>query len=237
LQLVFLAINLIAVFGFTVLSPMILAQTGNDEILLGSVRSAMGFGGVIGGLLMSVWGGPKRRVHGVLLGMALSCLLGMLVLGLGNGLAIWVVGAFFSSFFIPIINGSNQAIWQAKVAPDVQGRVFATRRLIAQISVPVAMLLSGPLADHVFEPAMMAEGSLGRMAAIRGIFGGLVGTGSGAGMALMFVITGVLGTLVGLGGYAFPVIRNAEDILPDYDATTGPSAPATPVAAGSDSEQ
>lgn len=99
------------------------------------------------------------------------------------------------------------------------------------------MLLSGPLADHVFEPAMMAEGSLGRMAAIRGIFGGLVGTGSGAGMALMFVITGVLGTLVGLGGYAFPVVRNAEDILPDHDATTGPSAPATPVAAGSDSEQ
>ncbi len=225
LQLVFLAINLIAIFGFTVLSPMILAQTDNDEILLGSVRSAMGFGGVIGGLLLSVWGGPKRRVHGVLLGMALSCLLGMLVLGLGNGLAIWIVGAFFSSFFIPIINGSNQAIWQAKVAPDVQGRVFATRRLIAQISAPVAMLLSGPLADHVFEPAMMAEGSLA------GIFGKLVGTGSGAGMALMFVITGVLGTLVGLGGYAFPVVRNAEDILPDHDAAAGLSA------AGSDSEQ
>ncbi|MFQ6101621.1 MAG: MFS transporter [Anaerolineae bacterium] len=218
LQLVFLAVNLTASFGFTVLAPMLLARTGNDEIVLGSVRSAMGLGGVIGSLLLSVWGGPKRRVHGILIGMTLSCLLGMLVLGLGNGLAMWAVGAFFSSFFIPIINGSNQAIWQAKVAPDVQGRVFATRRLIAQISAPLATLLAGPLADHVFEPAMVPGSGLS------GIFDGLVGTGPGAGMALMFVIAGFLGTLVGLGGYAFPAVRDVEEILPDHDAAAMPSA-------------
>jgi DHA3 family macrolide efflux protein-like MFS transporter len=212
LQLVFLAINLVIVFSGTVLAPRVLAQTGNDEMVLGSVQSAMGVGGVVGGLLLSVWGGPKRRVHGVLLGMAASSLLGPLVLGLGTGPTMWVVGAFFSLFFIPIINGSNQAIWQAKVAPDVQGRVFATRRLIAQISAPVAMLLAGPMADHLFEPAMAASGPL------TDIFGGLVGTGPGAGMALMFVITGILGMLVGLGGYTFRAVRNAEDILRDHDA-------------------
>jgi DHA3 family macrolide efflux protein-like MFS transporter len=218
LQLVFLAVNLIASFGFTVLAPMVLARTGNDEMVLGSVRSVMGLGGVIGSLLLSVWGGPKRRVHGILIGMTLSCLLGMLVLGLGNGLAIWAVGAFFSSFFVPIINGSNQAIWQAKVAPDVQGRVFATRRLIAQISGPVAILLAGPLADYVFEPAM-ATGS-----GLSGIFGGLVGTGPGAGMALMFVIAGAVGTLIGLGGYVFPAVRDAEVILPDHDTAVAHAA-------------
>jgi hypothetical protein len=123
--------------------------------------------------------------------------------------------------FLPIINGSNQAIWQAKVAPDVQGRVFATRLLIAQISIPLAMVLTGPLADWVFEPAMMSGGSLSA------VFGWLLGTGPGAGMALMFVITGILGALVGLVAYMIPVIRNAEDILPDYGVAGPQSAEET----------
>jgi DHA3 family macrolide efflux protein-like MFS transporter len=217
LQLVFLGSNLTASFAFAVLAPMILAQTGNDQVTLGVVQSVLGIGGVVGGLLLSVWGGPKRRVHGVLLGMTLSSLLGELVLGLGNGPLIWGIGAFFSSFFIPIINGSNQAIWQAKVAPDVQGRVFAARRLIAQLSWPIATLLAGPMADHLFEPAMAVGGIWGDT------FGGLVGIGAGAGMSLMFVTTGLLGVFVGLGGYAFPAIRNAEQILPDHDAIFEPS--------------
>jgi DHA3 family macrolide efflux protein-like MFS transporter len=217
LQLVFLAINLTASFSFAVLAPMILAQTSNNEVMLGTVQSVLGVGGVVGGLLLSVWGGPKRRIHGVLLGMALSSLLGGLVLGLGSSLLIWGIGAFFSSFFIPIINGSNQAIWQAKVAPDVQGRVFAARRLIAQVSWPLATLLAGPMADYVFEPAMTAGGPLSDL------FGGLVGTGPGSGMSLMFVITGILGVLVGLGGYAVPAVRDAERILPDHDTLPEPA--------------
>jgi hypothetical protein len=171
----------------------------------------MGVGGVVGGVLLSLWGGPKRRVHGVLLGMAASSLLGPLLLGLGATPPVWAVGAFFSLFFLPIINGSNQAIWQAKVAPDVQGRVFATRRLIAQISAPLAMLLAGPKADHQFEPAKAPGGTLA------GAFSGWVGAGPGAGMALMLVITGLLGTIIGLGAYTIPIVRDAEDLLPDYD--------------------
>jgi hypothetical protein len=138
--------------------------------------------------------------------------------GLGRDVYVWALATFLGVFFLPIANGSSQAIWQAKVAPDVQGRVFATRLLIAQISVPLSMLLAGPLADFVFKPAMMANGSLAP------VFGMLVGTGAGAGMALMLVITGFLGVLGGLMGYAFPAIRNAETILPDHDATK-PAAP------------
>lgn len=211
LQLVFLAINLTSSIGIVVLAPMILERSGNNEVLLGSVRSIMGAGGLVGGLLLSLWGGPKRRIHGVLLGMALSSLLGDLVLGLGGGLVAWAIGAFFGAFFIPFINGSNQAIWQAKVAPNVQGRVFATRRLIAQLSWPLATLVAGPLADHIFEPAMMPNNGLSVL------FGGLVGTGPGAGMSLMFVISGLLGMVLALAGYAVPAVRDVEDILPDYD--------------------
>jgi len=213
LQLVFLALNLTSTLAIAVFAPMILARTGSNEIVFGSVQSLGAIGGVVGGVVMGAWGGPKRRVHGVLTGMILVSLLGEFLLGLGRSLLVWAVASFFMQFFIPIINGSNQAIWQSKVAPDVQGRVFATRRLIAWLVMPLSRLAAGPLADFVFEPAMMPEGSLA------GLFGRLVGTGPGAGMSLMFVIVGLLGALVALGGYAFRVVRDAEDILPDYDMT------------------
>lgn len=212
LQLTFFFINLTGTLGGILLAPMILARTNNNELIFGTVQSVAGIGGLIGGLLLSTWGGPKRRVHGVLLGMFASSLLGQVLMGVGQTVPIWLIAAFFLSFFIPVLNGSNQAIWQAKVPPDIQGRVFSVRRLIAQVTAPIAMLMAGPLADVVFEPAMRADGVLAPL------FGWMVGTGPGAGMALIFVITGIGGMIIGLGGYLFPVIRNAEDILPDHDA-------------------
>jgi len=211
LQMVFFFINITATFGFTVMAAMILARTHNDTVILGSVQSAGAVGGVVGGLLLSTWGGPKRRIHGVLLGMIGVSIFSSIMLGFGRGLTVWAIGMFVGSFFLPILNGSNQAIWQAKVAPDLQGRVFSVRRLIAQIAAPVSMLLAGPLADYVFEPAMMENGSLAPM------FGNMLGTGPGAGMALMFVISGILGIFVGLGGYLFPVIRDVEVRQLDHD--------------------
>lgn len=211
LQLVFLVLNLTLTIAIAVFAPMILARTNSNEIIFGSVQSAGAIGGVVGGAVMGAWGGPKRRVHGVLTGMIFSGLLGFTLMGLGQGLLIWAVASFFSQFFIPIINGSNQAIWQAKVAPDVQGRVFATRRLIAWLVTPLSRLAAGPLADFVFEPAMMPSGGLADL------FGWMVGTGPGAGMGLMFVLMGVLGALSGLAGYGFRAIRDAEDILPDHE--------------------
>jgi DHA3 family macrolide efflux protein-like MFS transporter len=220
LQSVFFAVNFVATFGFTVLAAMILARTGSNEIIWASVQAAFGIGGVVGGLVMTAWGGPKRRVHGVLLGMASAGVLGYLPLGLGQSLPLWATGAFFTMFFIPILNGSNQALWQAKVPPDIQGKVFAARRMIAQISAPIAMLIAGPLADRVFEPAMRTTSALSR------VFGPIVGTGPGAGMGLMFVFVAILSACVGLGGYLFRAVRNAEDLLPDHDAAPPASAAA-----------
>jgi hypothetical protein len=106
----------------------------------------------------------------------------------------------------------------------VQGRVFATRRMIAQISFPLALLFAGPLADQVFEPAMSSDGLLAT------IFGPLVGTGAGAGMSLMVLLSGLFGIAVGLIGYSIPAVRNVEDILPDFDAAPAatPAAEAEP---------
>jgi MFS family permease len=217
LLLIFFCVNLLAPFAFTLLSPMVLARTGDNATDLGLVQSALGVGGLAGGILLSVWGGPKRRIHGILLGLTFVTM-GMLLIGVGQTLVFWAPAAFFTVFFVPIINGSSQAIWQSKVAPDVQGRVFAARHMIAQLGSPVAMLLAGFLADNVFEPLMAQGGSGVEM------FGWLVGSGPGAGMSLLFVIAGALGMLVGLGGYAFPVVRNVEDQLPDHVAEAPASA-------------
>lgn len=220
LQMMFFVSNLIGAFGFTVLAAMILARTNDNTVILGSVQSAGAFGGALGGLLLSTWGGPKKRIHGVLLGFISLSLFSTVLMGLGRSLPIWATASFLGAAAIPILNGSNQAIWQAKVQPDVQGRVFSVRRLIAQITIPIAMLLGGPLADYVFEPAMNPGGALAP------VFGPLLGTGPGSGMALMFVITGILGVLVGAAGYFFPLVRDVEDLLPDHDESA--SVPAAP---------
>ena len=220
LQLVFFAINLTATLSMTLVAPMVLARTGDSSLMLGSVQMLFGIGGVAGGAIITGWGGPKRRVHGVLLGMILGSLLGQIPLGFGGGLIYWGFGAFCSMLFIPLINGSNQAIWQVKVPPDIQGKVFATRRLIAQISAPIAMIIGGRLADVVFEPAMSRGGSFAQFVAP------LVGSGPGSGMGVMFVLTGLLGAAVGLGGYLFPSVRKAEDLLPDHDAPSPSTGPA-----------
>src|SRR3990172_4785526 len=186
LQSIFMLGNFFVSIPFAILAPLILASTSNNKLIFASVTSAGAIGAVIGGLAMSAWGGPKRLVHGVLAGWAISSLLGTVLMGLGRSLPVWVAASFCGAFFIPIINGSNQAIWQKKVAPDLQGRVFSIRRVIAWFVTPVAMLIAGPLADFVFEPGMRSGGG---MAAL---FAGLVGSAPGSGMGLVFIFGGLL---------------------------------------------
>lgn len=217
LQLVFLFGNFFATLGFTVVAPMILARTGNSEISLGSVQSAGAVGGVVGALLMSAWGGPKKRVHGVLGGWAFAGLFGLALMGLGRAVPIWAAASFLEALVIPVLNGSNQAIWQAKVAPDVQGRVFSIRRVIAWMVNPLATLVAGPLADVVMEPSMQSQG------VVYNLFQTIVGSGPGAGMSVMIFLAGLLAAAVGLSGYAFKAVREAENLLPDHVPTPAPA--------------
>ncbi len=220
LQLVFTAGNLLSTIGFTLATPMILARTANDAVTLGSVMSLGGLGAVAGGLLMSVWGGPKRKVQGVLLGWAGSFILGQALFGFGRGFFIWAAAIFAATFLGSAINPCNQAIWQSKVPPDVQGRVFSVRALIAQVAGPLGQLMAGPLADKVFEPAMQAGGSLAPA------LGGIFGTGPGAGMAVLLAVTGVLGMILALVPFFIPAVRDVETIVPDFDAQVEPATEA-----------
>jgi hypothetical protein len=220
LTCVMFAFTMAESLGYPLISPMILARTGNDELVLGPVQSVLGLGGVLGGVFISVWGGPKRRIHVILIGLILTGLLGDALMGLGRTLPLWIAAAFFLEVFIPTIIGANQSIWQSKVPPELQGRVFAARGLIATIAEPISKALAGVLADHVLEPGMMPGGALA------GVFGGLVGTGEGAGMALLLVLCGAASALASVAGYAFGAVREVENTLPDHDGNVKVSASA-----------
>jgi hypothetical protein len=210
LLMIFMVGNLFSGVQFTLLPPMILSRTGNDSVILGSVQSAGALGALIGGVLMSVWGGFKRQIHGVLLGWILASI-PLIFLGIGRDVSVWIPAMLIGTLFFPLVNSSSQAIWQAKVAPDLQGRVFSSRRLIAWVTMPITPVIAGLLADYVMEPAMMTSNSFSQT------FSGLVGTGPGAGMGLLTIFCCLVCVLVGLSGYFIPVIRDLEDILPDHD--------------------
>jgi MFS transporter, DHA3 family, macrolide efflux protein len=210
LQLIFFAGNLFAGIAFTLVAPMILSRTGNDSLVFGTVQTVGAIAGVIGGVIMSAWGGFKRRVHGVLLGWAIGGL-GLAISGLVGGVLVWTIGMSLAALTSSLVNSSNQAIWQAKVAPDVQGRVFSARRLIAWFANPISPIIAGTLADYVFEPPMRITSTLSKT------FDWLVGTGPGAGMGLLLFISGTLCVIAGMSGYFIPAIFKAETLLPDHD--------------------
>jgi MFS family permease len=204
---IYTGINLFAALTYyAILPPMILARTGRDTIALASVQSALGAGAVAGGVLMGLWGGPRRKIHGVLAGAAISFLAGDLLFALGRTLPVWIGAALVGSFFIPIILASDLSIWQSKVPPSLQGRVFSIRSAVRMSMMPLGYLLGGLFADGWFEPAMMPGGSLSTS------FGWLVGVGPGAGMAVMFLLTAVAGTLMSLAGYLSRTVREVESV-------------------------
>jgi len=211
LLLIFAGINLIAALTyFAILPVLILARTGSDELALATVQGALGIGGVVGSIVVGVWGVPKRRIHGCLLGAAISFVLGDFLMGIGRSVPVWAVAAFLAAAFIPLISASQQVIWQSKVSPEVQGRVFAAKSMLQMATFPLGYLLAGPLADRLFEPAM-ASGK-----PVAEALGWLVGTGPGAGIGLMFVATSIMGMAMSLSGYLFDSIRNVERDLPDH---------------------
>lgn len=204
-----IVVNVILMLWVVLLSPMVLARTGNDQIALGMVQAAGGIGAVLGGIVISLLGAPKNNMNRFLLGLGLIGIL-TLPIGFQNTIIAWALAHFLYFALHSIIGAYYHAIWQAKVAPDVQGRVFAVRRLSIGISSMFAPLMIGVLADHWFEPAMNAQNTM--MADLLGWF---VGTDSGSGMAAMFVL-GSIG-LVGLAivGYVVRDLRDVEDILMD----------------------
>jgi MFS transporter, DHA3 family, macrolide efflux protein len=206
LLVVFAFVNFLVNLTFALYTPLILGLTTPD--VLGYLNSAGGLGMLVGTLLMTTWGGPKRRIYGI---FAAETVLGFttFLFGLRLSIPLLAINNFAFMVAMPISNGCSQAIWQTKVAPDIQGRVFAIRRMIAYSIMPLSYALAGPLAEQLFEP-WMAEGG-----ALASRLGPILGVGPGHGIALIFVLAGALYTLGVSVILLHPRIRRLELEIPD----------------------
>ncbi|MEO0828756.1 MAG: MFS transporter, partial [Cyanobacteria bacterium J06642_9] len=179
--------------GGAVYDPMILARTNGSARVLASAGAAAGIGGITGAIALSAWGGPKRRVVGMLAGF-IGAGLSKTVFGLGRSPQVWIPAQLCSSLNFPLLGSSETALWMDNIAPEIQGRVFAANALVVQSVSAIAALLAGPLADRWFEPAMLSGGGLSRLFSLG------FGTGPGAGMALLYVLCALSMTFVGISG-------------------------------------
>ena len=197
----------------TLYRPLILARTGGVEAAVVWVQLLIGVGGTAGALLVSLFGSPKRKVLVVMIGYAIGQVFRGLF-GVNLGIPFLAAIGLLTTFFYAYAGSCSNALWQSKIPPAMQGRVLATRLALAGAVSLVTRLIAGPLSDHVFEPAMQAGAHLAQ------IFGGLVGTGPGAGMGLYMVLSSSVGVLVLLWGYSRRSIRNLDELVPDHEAGT-----------------
>ncbi len=188
--------------------PLVLSYgTATD---MGVIQMAGGAAMLIGGVAIGIWGGPKSRLIWVVIAAIALSGFGYFMTGLRP--STWLIGSaqFVILFFIPISAALSQAVWQKKVAPDIQGRVFAIRAMIAYMIIPLANLAAGPLADKVFEPLLQEGGALSST-----FVGGVVGVGAGRGIAMIFIISAFSLWISSAYAFANPHIRNLEEEIPD----------------------
>jgi DHA3 family macrolide efflux protein-like MFS transporter len=208
LVLLFTGFNFCYAIAGVLVQPLILSFA--DEVTLGILMFCGGAGFFAGSILMSTWGGPKRRVRGILVILAL----GGVVLALhGLSPSPWLIAVVAPLFLVtlPILMGTSMALVQTKVEGEAMGRVIAAVRMAGQAAMPLAYVLAGPLADRVAEPALAPGGALADTA------GALLGTGPGRGIALIFWVVGLLLILLALAGAASKRLRGLEAELPDAD--------------------
>ena len=210
--LIFFTISNFAVCTAEVLfTPLVLSFSSAN--ILGIVLSIGGIGMLISSIIISIFGGAKNRINTIFI---CEMLLGLCIFlaGMKPSVTLITIGGFIAFFSLPIGESSYHAIWQTKVEPDVQGRVFAIRRMFAWSSRPLAYLVAGPLADKIFEPLMAVNGLFAES------IGQFISTGKGRGIGLMFIIMGTFTIMTTIIAYQYSPLRLLEKTLPDGQIET-----------------
>lgn len=205
-------VNFLFAAAMLLYTPYLLART-QSEATMGVLLAITDFGMIVGGIVIGVWGGTRPRIHTIMIGIlasgAMMALVGMAQTPVALGATLVLL-----TLPVPMINAVAMSLMQAKVPPDIQGRVFAVLGQMSMLLMPLAYLLVGPVVDNVFEPAVGAPG-WERVAP-------LVGGEAGAGMGLIMVFAGVLIFIVTALVYAMPRVRRLESERPDYVPETAP---------------
>lgn len=192
----------------TLFQPFMLHHV--DSARMGLMLSLGGIGMVAGGILMGIWGGPRRQIFSVLGGIFVQTLLvGALALA-KPGFWTGTLAAFFYFFAIPFLSGSNQAIWQVLTPAHLQGRMFAFRRATESVATPASLLTAGVLVDFVLKPLLRPDGPLAFLSRV-------VPDGPAAPIAVLLLLVAVLNLLVIAVAFLYRPVRRI-DLEPDPPA-------------------
>jgi hypothetical protein len=167
----------------------------------------MNIGGLLGGLIIGVWGGTRPRIHTIMVGI-MTAGIAFAAFGLVRSPIAMGTAVFIMMIPLPMANALFMSIIQAKVAPDIQGRVFAALTQVSMLLMPISYLITGPLVDQVIAP------QLGLPVWER--YAPLFGTDAGAPSAVVIVVSSLLVAVLSLAVYSLPAIRHMEASMPDY---------------------
>jgi len=198
--MIFLFTNFFGGFSNTLFGPMILAKSNNSSVILGIVQSSFGVGGMLGGLLMTLWGGAKKKIYSLLIGIMLTGF-GSIMLGLSKTPVFMVISVIIIAITMIVSNSSSQAIWQSIVPTDLLGRVFSARRFMAQFIGIIPMAISGPLVDkylsHIFNSTSFLYN--------------LFGKGKGGAISFLAAMGGFLSIIVVIIGFTSATLMKIEN--------------------------
>jgi len=189
-----------SLFGVLV-TPMILGFSGPEG--LGTAITIAGIGLLAGSLLMTAWGGPKRRLSGLLFFELLSAA-AFCLMGARPNLILVAGAAFLAHWTLAFVSSLAEAIWQSQVQHEVQGRIFALKQTAIKAGTLGAYLLAGLLADRFLEPLLRTDGALASS------LGPWFGLGPGRGIAMLFFLIGLLKAVSVVWIYTTPGSRQLD---------------------------
>jgi DHA3 family macrolide efflux protein-like MFS transporter len=162
LMLLATVINFVLTPAFSLMPLLVVDHFQGGPWHLGGLESAFGVGVVLGGILLSAWGGFRRRIYTSLLGL-IGMGLGVMLIGLTPAAAfgLAIAAMFLAGFTQPLVNGPVMAIMQAQVAPEMQGRVFTLLHAAGSAMTPLSLAVAGPVADAVGVSPWYVFGGLG----------------------------------------------------------------------------
>ncbi|MBO4298546.1 MAG: MFS transporter [Clostridia bacterium] len=201
----FLAVvNFLAKLGNDgMISPFILARTGNNQRVLGMVQSAVALG-LLAGSLAAASMKPVRKKAKLVFVTCAIVFSGNIAQSLTLSPWIWCAAAFGSYLTAAVMNSNWTTVMREHVPIGMQGRVFSAKDTLQNCTIPLGLLMGGLLADHVFEPFMKGTSPL------QALLARVFGQGNGSGMAVMLFLVGILGMAVSLTRLRKPVYEELD---------------------------
>ena len=162
-NIIFLAvlINMILVPAITLMPLMVKDEFSGGALQIASMQSALAVGFLIGGLLLSVWGGFRRKILTSNLAM-FGTALGLLLVGVSHNVAfqLALAGIFIVGMMNVLLNGPAFALLQTVVEADIQGRVMSLVMSLTSAMTPIGLLIAGPVAEQIGVNPMFIIASL-----------------------------------------------------------------------------